>query len=185
MEPIRINLVKKKNIRGRILIGFTVLFIASTIAMTFANIYEYVSNSRLIRTYEARLQLVKKQSTQLKNKSQDKLAGFEHARMKKDTVYLDSILIKHLFPIPGILTAIEKVKPEPVDINSLSFLEDLGLIKITGSSFYPDDVSEFIRNLNRSGYFKVALSREEVIETGKIQFDLTARWVHDTHTEKI
>ena len=97
-------------------------------------------------------------------------------KFKQELEFLGSIIKQHTFSLPMVLSEIEKVKPQMVDINQLSFSETLDSVVIKGESGQVGAISQFIANLYRSGRFDIKLTREEIREDKKINFELTAKW---------
>ena len=82
-----------------------------------------------------------------------------------------------MFPLSELLTQIERVKPDKIDIKALIFSDNLKTIVISGASDHVEEVSDFIAGMDRSKSFAIELSKEEIDENSRIIFELIARWI--------
>ena len=186
MKPVTINLVVKKNIWGKVSLGLVAIFVFATLGITLVTIYDYYANTKVIKTYESRLKEINRRSAQKKIASPEMITDKkEHEKTKEDLNYLSTIIKKNMFPLPIVLTEIERVKPDKIDINELIFSDNFKIVTIKGESKNVDSVSRFIINLDRSNHLSIELSREEIKEDKRIIFELTARWISLENDQKI
>ena len=90
-----------------------------------------------------------------------------------------------MFSLPEVLTEIERIKPDKIDIKELIFSDNLTVVMIRGESNHAGSVSKFIIGMDRSKQFNIELSREEIDENKRIIFELTARWISVENDQKI
>jgi len=186
MKSIAINLVIKKNIWRKIFLGLVVAFAFITLGITLANAVDYYANKKVIKTYEARLKNINRRLKQKKTIAKSRDTGKkEYQKIKQDLNYLKGIIKKNLFPLPFVLSEIERVKPDKININELIFSKNLKTLIIKGESNHAGSVSEFIVDMKSSKYFDIELSKEEIKEDKKIIFELTARWISLENDQKI
>lgn len=186
MKPIAINLVTQKNTKSKILAGGVILFAAATFAITLANAMDYYADKKVVKTYESRLREIKK-------RAQKQAAVFvkkdvnqkEYQKAKADFKYLTGIIQKNLFPLPFVLSEIERIKTDRININALVFFKNLAGVTIKGDSTHVDSISRFIVDMEKSEHFNIELSREEIKENKKIIFELIARWNFEGNDPKI
>jgi len=178
MKPINISLVARKNIWGRISLGLAAVFVFITCGFTMVNIYDYYANTNIIQTYETRLKKINKRAEQKRVNDQKRLSmGKEDKNSRQDLNYLKAVIKKNIFPLNEVLSQIEKIKPAKIEINELRFIDNLKTILIKGASHQVTQVSKFLMELDRSKYFAIELSKEEIEEDKRIIFELTAKWV--------
>lgn len=181
MKPIPINLVEKKDIWKKISLGLAVVFVVVTCGFTFVNIYDYMANTKIIQTYETRLNEIKKRKHKKKNNAKHQqamaLAAREIEKNRQTLTYFQAVIKKNMFPVLEILSLIEQNKPEKVDINGLSFSDNLKTIVITGESESAVEISRFFTQMTRSRYFESQVTREEITEEKKILFELKVKWI--------
>jgi len=186
MKPIAINLVIKKNIRSNVFLGFVVMLVFTTLAVTLSNAVDYYANKKVVNTYELRLKEINRRLKQKKTFARNiDVNKKEYQKIKQDLSYLSGIIKKNMFPLPVVLSEIERIKPDKIDINELIFSENLKTLIIKGESNHVGSVSLFIVDMERSKHFDVELSKEEIKEDKKIFFELTARWVSLENDQKI
>ncbi len=181
MQPIRINLKKKKDLKRKLVLMSTLLFISFAIGLTVSNIFNYISNLKTIEDYEDRLEQVKgeleqhRRTVRSKNKAipdnTDERAG-----------QLTFVLKKHLTSLPALLTELERLKPEKVVINTINYdhTEKGHTVILNGASNYIEAVQLFIDRMNTSPRFLSALMQGRMNDHHKIEFTLTATWINDT-----
>ncbi len=178
MKPVKINLAVRTNIWGKISLGLAAVFVFTTCGFTMVNIYDYYANTNIIQTYEARLKKINKRAGQKRVHDKKRLSVTkEDTNHRQDVNYLKAVIEKNMFPLIEVLSQIEKVKPEKIDINELLFNENLNTIVIKGASNQVTQVSKFLMEMDRSKYFVIELSKEEINEDKRIIFELTAKWV--------
>ncbi|MCP4670876.1 MAG: hypothetical protein GY857_06185 [Desulfobacula sp.] len=178
MKPVKINLVVKKNIWGKISLGLAALFVFTTCGFTIVNIYDYYANTNIIKTYETRLKTINKRAEQKRVNDQKRVSMTkEDKHDREDLNFLKAAIEKNMFPLTEMLSQIEKIKPEKLDINELSIIDNFNTIVIKGASNQETQISNFLMEMDRSKYFVIELSKEEINEENRIFFELTAKWV--------
>jgi hypothetical protein len=178
MKAVKINLAERKNIPEKLYLGLAALIVFITCGFTMVNSYDYYANTDVIKTYETRLEKINKRSEQKKVKAQKRVnASKEDEKIKQDFNYLKAIVTKNMFPLTEVLTQIEKVKLDKIDINELIFSDNLKSVMIKGASSQVSVVSKFLMEMNRSKYFVIELSKEEIDNNKRIMFELTAKWI--------
>ena len=179
MKPVNINLAVKKNIQGKISLGLAAVFILAACGFIMVNIYDYNANAKVIKIYEARLKTINKRSEQEKVTARKILINREDDKtpLRQDLNYLKTIIKKNMFPLSEVLTQIERVKPDKIDIKELIFSDNLKTIVISGASDHVAEVSDFLIAMERSNYFTTELTKEEINENSRIIFELTAKWI--------
>ena len=186
MKPVSINLLLKKDIRGKFFLSFVVILVFSTLGITLVNTIDYYANIKVIKTYESRIKGINQRADRKRKAAQKKFTDKkEYQKIKQDLNYLSGILKKNMFSLPAVLTEIERVKPDKIDINELIFSDNLKVVIIKGESNHVRSISEFIIEMDRSKRFNIELSREEINEDKKIIFELTARWISIENDQKI
>jgi len=179
MKPVNINLVIKKNIWGKSSVILAALFVFATCGFTMVNIYDYYANTKVIQTYESRLKKINKRSKQneIIDRKKTVTTTEEEKKFQQDLNYLKAVITKNMFPLAEVLTQIEIIKPDKIDIKALIFLDNLKTIVIKGASSNVSQVSLFLKNLDKSQYFVIELSKGEINENKRIIFELTAKWI--------
>ncbi len=178
MKPVNINLAVKKNTLGKISLGLAAVFILATCGFTMVNIYDYYANTKVIKIYEKRLKTINKRSEQKRVNAQKINLNREDGKKNiQDLNYLKTIIKKNMFPLSELLTQIERVKPDKIDIKALIFSDNLKTVIISGASDHVAEVSDFIVGMDRSKYFTIELSKEEITENSRTIFELTAKWI--------
>lgn len=178
MKPVNINLVVKKNIWAKISLGVAAVFVFTTCGFTMVNTYDYYANTKVIKIYQSRLKLINQKSEKKRVKNRKIVNNTkDDEKSGQDLDYLKEILKKNMFPLTQLLTQIEKVKPDQIDINELVFSDDLKTVVIKGESTYVAQVSRFLVEIDRSKYFEVELSKEEINNENRIIFELKATWI--------
>lgn len=178
MRPIAINLVVSKRVWEKMMLSFSVALVLITFGLTCVNTYDYFANKKILRDYQKRLDIIKRQ-TQKKNEVREKKnvqVNQKSIENKSYMDYLNPIIERNLFSIPSVLTEIEKNKPEKVIINSLIFNDNGNSITISGESKYIASISDFILHMKRSKSFDVDLTKQEFGSPNNILFELTAEW---------
>lgn len=180
MKPIPINLVEKKDIWKKISLGLAVVFVVATCGFTFVNIYDYMANTKIIQTYDTRLKEIKQRKHKKKNNENHQkamaLAAKEIEKNRQTLAYYEAVIKKNMFPVLEILSLIEQNKPEKVDINGLSFSDNLKTIVINGESESDIEISRFFTKMTRSRHFESRVTKEEITEEKKILFELKVKW---------
>lgn len=178
MKPLRINLAVKRKIKGRLLFLFIVLLAVTTGALSLANVYDYYSNTKVIKTYRDRLAVLNRKADQKRAAAQQNIIKDKStdSETKKQRNYMTAVIKKNLFPLSAILSELEKLKQEQVDINEISFADNLQKIIIKGASENAMQASRFIVEMDRSEIFKIALTKEEIDQKKRIIFELTAEF---------
>ena len=178
MKPVNINLAVKKNTLGKISLGLAAVFILATCGFTMVNIYDYYANTKVIKIYGTRLETINKRSEQKRVNTQKINLNREDGKKNiQDLNFLKAIIKKNMFPLSELLTQIERVKPDKIDIKALIFSDNLKTVIISGASDHVAEVSDFIVGMDRSKYFTIELSKEEITENSRIIFELTAKWI--------
>lgn len=179
MKPVNINLAVKKNIRGKISLWLAAVFVLTTCGFTMVNTYDYYANKKVVKIYEARLKIINKRSEQEKVTARKILINREDDKkpLRQDLNYLKTIIKKNMFPLSEVLTQIERVKPDKIDIKELIFSDNLKTIVISGASDHVAEVSDFLIAMERSNCFTTELTKEEINENSRIIFELTAKWI--------
>ena len=154
MKPVHINLAVRKNIWAKISLGIAALFVLTTCGFTMVNTYDYYANTKVITIYEARLKLINQRSEQKRVKNRKIVNNTKvDEKIRLDLNYLKDIVTKNMFPFSELLTQIEKIKPDKVDINELAFSDNLRTVLIKGASNNVAQVSRFLVGMDRSKYF--------------------------------
>mgnify|MGYP001548475048 CR=1 FL=1 len=186
MKPITINLIKKRDVKGRLLTGCLAVFVFAALGLTIVNVYDYLQNTKVIREYQDRIRVLndkkQKQASLARNVKNDKE---ERLKLKAQKAFYGSLIEKHLVPVSGMLTRIETIKPDRVNIKEVYFKKDLHVLVIQGESNDVGSVSEFLIGLDRSENFSVEITQQEIGKDSKIEFELTARWTGGTGEKKI
>lgn len=178
MKPLTINLVIKKNIREKVFPTIAVIFAIAALGATLTNTYDYYATTKVINVYELRIEQINMRFNQKQKMAQNKVVDKKESnKIKQDFNYLGSIIKKNMFSLPGMLTQIEKAKPDKIDINKLIFSENFKVVKIRGESSHAGSVSKFIAGMDKSEHFNVELSNEEINEDKRIFFELNVRWM--------
>jgi len=178
MKSVNINLVVQTNFWGKVSLAFVAVLVFTTFGITLANCYDYNANTKVIKTYESRIKKLKKRSEQKRISAQKILTNKkEYQQLKQELNYLSAVIKKNMFPLTMVLTEIERVKPDKIDINELIFSDSLKLVIIKGKSSHAGSVSGFLSGMDRSQRFNIELSREEIKEDNTIVFELTAKWI--------
>ncbi len=186
MKPVAINLVLKRNIQGKFFLGLLLIIVFTTIGITIVSMVDYTANIKVIKTYELRVKEINQRAERKRAVGQKKVTNQkEYQKIKQDLNYLSGILKKNMFSLPKVLTEIERIKPDKIDINELIFSDNLTVVMIRGESNHAGSVSKFIIGMDRSKQFNIELSREEIDENKRIIFELTARWISVENDQKI
>ncbi len=180
MKPLSINLVARKNVWAKAILALVVLFALTTLGITLANTYDYYANTNVIESYESRIKKIKQREQRKRTATvQDTAQKKEQEKIRQDLDFLMAMVKKNMFPLTSVLTEIERIKPDKVDIDELNFSDDLTKIRIRGTSDHVGSISGFIIVMEESALFDVELSREEIDENKKILFELNAGWIAD------
>ncbi|WDP90747.1 MAG: PilN domain-containing protein [Desulfobacter sp.] len=181
MKPIRINLSQKKDAREKTILGVIFLFIALAVGMTLSNIYDYYSNWKIVAEYQQRLAAIQQKSKQMEMNLSRTSPGEQEAIRK--ATQLQPVLEKHFVSLPAVLTELENLKPEKLKFDEISFFEydKKYAISISGSSDNTEAVFQFLSQLNSSPKFTHTLSQEKLTGRKKIEFKLTAEWLHEAN----
>ncbi len=178
MNPISINLVAKKNVWGTFVLFLFAGIVSITFGITCVTAYDYFANKRVVKEYETRLDVLKRQ-VKIKKEIIQKRPLVNESQLKKQDAYLDfivPIIEKKIFSIPAVLSEIEKKKPNKITINTLVFSKDNKTVIIEGESKYISAISDFIINMKQSDQFDVDLTNEEFDTDKTVFFELTALW---------
>lgn len=165
MKPVTINLSSYINFLRKALLSVAIVLVFIAFGFSAANTYDYIANKNIIREYQLRIEQFQKQA---ENKEQKKI--------KKELNYLTSEIKKDLFPLPKVLTEIEKNKPEKIDIHQLIFSENLKNVTIKGESGHFESVSAFLIEMEKSQHFSVKLIKQGIKKNRRILFELKAEW---------
>lgn len=166
------------NFWTRIFLVLAALLTLVTFAITLSNTYDYFSNTKVIKVYEERVNKINQRSKRDRLVIKEVGVNKENLeKLKQDLDFFSVVIEKAMFPLPVVLSQIEKVKPDKINIRSLVFSQKLDTVKISGDSAHVGAVSNFIIDLEKSIHFKVQLSKEEIRENKIIAFELIARWV--------
>jgi hypothetical protein len=187
MKPVSINLKKKKRTRGRLLLPLLALAVSVAVVFTFVNVVDYRANARVITEYENRVRQMRQQMEQQKKEAATRSRARQKQQADIQAVFepLGKMIRQEQFPLLDVLTELEILKPERVDILGLNFTESLVTVRIKAESASPEAVFSFLDNMARSPRFDVELSRKEVGHYNRIIFELSARWIADGNDEKI
>lgn len=79
-----------------------------------------------------------------------------------------------MFPISRFLEVLERTRPENVDIDAITFSQDLKALTLKGISESAVAVSRFLLELDRSDVFNVQIKSGEINEDKKIVFEIFA-----------
>lgn len=110
MKPVTINLVLKKNIRGKLFLGFVVIFAFSTLGITLVSMVDYYANIKVIKAYELRIKEINQRSERKRIAAQKKLTDKkEYQKIKQDLNYLSAIIKKNMFQLPNALISMPSV----------------------------------------------------------------------------
>ncbi len=165
MKPIVINLSLYVNIMQKVLLIIAIVMFVTAFGFSIVNTYNYISKNTIIEEHQSKIELLREQA---ENKKQKK--------NKKELRYLISIIKKDLFPFPQVLTEIEKYKPEKVDIHKLIFSDNLKNITIKGESGHFESVSAFLTRMEQSKHFTVKHIKQGIKENRNILFELAIEW---------
>lgn len=173
MKPIYINLAAKKHLLEKVWLPLALTIIIVGAGVSFMSIHEYAANYRAISKFKIRAVQMKntlkeKQSKNRKNQPDPKAVQ----RLEQDHLYLNQMIEKTLFSLPGFLSELEKIKPEKLEINEVSFSEGLKVINIKGRSDFEKPISQFILDLNMLPKLEVTLSKHEITGSKGIEFEL-------------
>ncbi len=168
MKPIIINLSLYINIIRKTLLVAAVILVSTALGLTAVTTYDYVANQNLIREYQSRIGKLKKQA---KNK--------EQKRLTEELEFLIPVIEKDLFPLPKLLTEIEKIKPAKINIHELIFSESMKTVTIKGESSYVESISTFLIGMEKSNRFSVKLIRQVIKKDWSIIFEVKAEWEED------
>jgi hypothetical protein len=186
MIPLNINLAVPKKKSRQMVLGFVVVLIFAAATLTTVNLQEYTANKNVLGVSENWFKentKKREQNKRLAQKSVPDLKKFEN--LKKDFIYINSIINKNTFSLPLFLSELEKLKPERVDINEVRFGENPKVVTIKGRSNFVPAVSSFFNALDKSPQFRVELLKEEIHGQGKIAFELTLEWLGGQDEKKI
>ncbi|MEX1312900.1 MAG: hypothetical protein AB1Z38_01890 [Desulfotignum sp.] len=186
MNPISINLIKNQP-RARILIPLLVLAVCVAVGFTVVNVVDYRANARVISEYENRVRQIRQEMEQQKTEAVNRVRSRQKQQAEIQAVFepLSKMIRQEQFPLLDVLTELEILKPEQVDIMRLNFTDSLTIIRIKAESANPAAGFSFMDSMARSPRFDVELSRKEVGQDNRITFELTARWMADGNDEKI
>jgi hypothetical protein len=186
MKPVSINLIKKRRNQGKILLPLLVLTVCVAIGFTGVNVMDYRANARVITEYENRVRQARHQMEQQKTEAADRVRTQQKKQADIQAMFepLDKMIRQDLFPLLDVLTELEVLKPEQVDIMRLDFTDSLTTVRIKAESASAAAVFSFMDSMAQSPRFDVELSRKEVGEDNRIMFELTARWLADGNDEK-
>jgi len=182
MKPVNINLTATRGIRNRRVKALVAVLVVAACAVTVLNVYDYIANSRVIDTYEMRMAQI---SARARENRMPKTPDTDSAKRAETLAFFSPIVKKAVFPLPQILTELERIKPETLDIDAVVFAQNLDTVRISGRSHDVDAVSRFIVDLDRSPVFTVHLSRQEILENRQIAFELTLMQAGDSNGPKI
>ncbi len=187
MNPISINLMKKNQPRAKILMPLLALAVCVAVGFTGVNVVDYRANARVITEYENRVRQIRHEMEQQKTEAANRVRTRQKQQAEIQAVYepLGKMMRQEQFPLLAVLTELEILKPEQVDIMHLNFTDSLTIVRIKAESDSPSAVFSFMDSMARSPRFDVELSRKEVGQDNRIMFELTARWIADGNDEKI
>jgi hypothetical protein len=187
MKPVSINLMKKNQTRGRIQLPLLALAVCIAVGFTVVNVMDYRANARVITEYENRVRQMRQQMEQQKKEAANRAQTRQKKQADIQAVFepLGKMIQQEQFPLLDVLTELEILKPERVDIMGLNFTESLATVRIKAESLSAEAVFSFLDSMARSPRFDVELSRKEVSHDNRIIFELTARWIADGNDEKI
>lgn len=184
MKPVSINLIEKKRVQQSVLLPLLALAICVAVGFTIVNVVDYRANARVITEYADQIrQQREQQRTEAASRVQTQQK--EQADIQAMFDPLGKMIHQNLFPLLDVLTELEILKPEQVDIMHLNFTDSLTSIRIRAESSNAAAVFTFIDSMARSPRFNVDLSRKEIGQDNRIIFELTARWMANGNDEKI
>lgn len=162
------------------------LAVCAAVGFTFVNVVDYQANARVITEYENRVRQMQQQMEQQKKEAASRARAKQkhQADIQAEFEPLGKMIRQEQFPLMDVLTELEILKPERVDIMGLNFTDSLVTVRIKAESASPEAVFSFLDNMARSPRFDVELSRKEVGHDTRIIFELTARWAADANDEK-
>ena len=156
MKPVNINLAVKKDIQGKISLWLAAVFILAACGFIMVNIHDYYTNTKVIKIYEARLKTINERSEQQRvNAQKTNINREDDKKNRQDLNYLKAIIKKNMFPLSELLTQIERVKPDKIDIKALIFSDNLKTVIISGASGHVADITDFIAGMDRSKSFTI------------------------------
>lgn len=172
MKTININLSLEKS-RTRLLRFFSPVLLSVAIVYSLYAVINIVTlNSDQANNIKLEENLDKELASfdaDLKNFSTEKLKG-----LKKEALYVNSLIERKSFSWVEILKEIEKSKPKTLLLKSLSPNVKSREIRLTGETSSLDDVFLFVENLNKNASFKESvLSRHSVNRNNKVEFNIS------------
>jgi len=187
MKPVSINLMEKNQPRAKILMPLLAMVVCVAVGFTVVNVVDYRANVRVITEYENRIRQIQQQIEQQKTEAANRVRMRQTQQAEIQAVFepLGKMIRQEQFPLLEVLTELEILKPEQVDIMHLNFTDSLTIVRIKAESDSPSAVFSFMDSMARSPKFDVELSRKEVGQDNRIMFELTARWMADANDEKI
>lgn len=173
MKPVSINLAAKKHILERLWLPLVVTFIIVGAGVSFMSIHEYGANYKALNKFESRalqmkITLEEKQGQDKKNQPDPRVIE----KLEQNHIYLNRMVEKTLFSLPGFLSELEKIKPEKLEIDEVSFSDELKVVHIKGQSDFEKPISRFILDLNKLPKLSVTLSEHEITGSRGIEFEL-------------
>jgi preprotein translocase subunit SecF len=186
MNLTSINLMKKNQTRARILMPLLALAVCVAVGFTVVNVVDYRANAQVIAEYENRVRQIRQEMKQQKTEATNRVRTRQKQQAEIQAVFepLGKMIRQDQFPLLEVLTEMEILKPEKVDIMRLNFTDSLTTIRIKAVSASPAAVYSFMDSMARSPRFEIELSRNEVGQDNRIMFELTARWMADGNDEK-
>lgn len=162
------------------------LAICVAAVFTVVNGVDYRANARVITEYENRLLQMRQQMEQQKKEAANRAQTRQKQQADIQAVFepLGKMIRQEQFPLLEVLTELEILKPERVDIMGLNFTESLATVRIKAESASVEAVFSFLDGMSRSPRFDVELTRKEVSHDNRIIFELIARWTADGNDEK-
>lgn len=187
MKPASIDLMKKNQTRGKILMPLLALAVCVAAGFTFVNVMDYQANVRVITEYENRVRQMRHQMEQQKKEAANRVQTQQKKQADIEAAFepLGKMIRQDLFPLLDVFTELEMLKPERVDIMGLSFTDSLATVQIKAESASAEAVFSFLDSMARSSRFDVVLSRKELSYDNRIIFEFTARWIADGNDEKM
>lgn len=186
MKPVRINLASGKNRIQQLWMAAAVAGAIAAISFTAVTVYEYQANKNVILEYQVRIQTLEGQKEERRKAVQKNAEKKEQTeKVIKRHTYLTDIIKKDLFPVTRVLTEIEKVKPDRLDIDEIAFSNDLSSATISGHSDHVKSLIAFFKELERSGRFDIELTKQQINENHRIVFEMNAVWKDGEDDQKI
>ena len=183
MKPVPVNLAPEKKTGSRIAVVIAALMLCASLGFSVTTAYEYQANQEVIHEYQARINQVRRKAEQDRQAAADRSAGNteRQALLQNEFKNLSGLIEKSLFPVIDVLTELEKIKPDKLDITELVFSDSLKQITIRAASIHPPSVSDFLDAMGASNRFSARLTRKQIDKDNTISLELAAEWLKEYH----